>query len=70
MTEEQIDELVDERLRGMMRENAPKLLSYFVTICGRTCHETNADTLKLSVEATYDKQRYEVTTITKMKKIK
>jgi hypothetical protein len=63
------DELVEEKLITMMKEDPVKVLSYLVIQAGRTCQETNAGTLDLSTEATYDGKRYKVSNITTIKEI-
>jgi hypothetical protein len=70
LTDDQIDELIGERVNRLMKEDPTKFLQYLVLVAGRECVNVNAETMNLETEATYYEQRYRITTKIKVKKIK
>lgn len=67
---EELEQAVENRLVDMMKENNPKLLSYFLTVATRAMIDTNAGTFELSQESTYKNKRYKTTASFKIGKIK
>lgn len=64
------DKEIEQRLISMMRENPSGLIIYFLAICGREMESSNAETMTISTEATFNKKRYNVSGKITAKQIK
>lgn len=65
-----MDEAVENRLIGMMKENSPKLLSYFLTVATKTMLDVNAETFEMSQVSTHNNKRYKTSAIFTIKKLR
>lgn len=69
-SEVEIDKGVEKLLVKMMKENPARVMMYFVVVAGKEAVLANAAFLSLSTEADIEGQRYKITTVTKVKKVK
>lgn len=70
MKQQEIDELVEQRLIGMIKDNPVGLFQYFVLQAGKEVVKTKAANMLITTDATFEGQRYKVTCKTTVKKIK
>ena len=64
------DKEIEKRLVSMMKENPTGLIIYFLCICGREMESSNAETMDINTEATFNKKRYKVSGKITIKKLK
>lgn len=70
MKDEKLNELAEQHLVKLMREEPTTVLMWSVIQAGKIVVETNAANLKLETESTLNGKRYRVTNVTKVKLIK
>jgi hypothetical protein len=64
-----VEEAANEMLCGMMKENSPKLLSFFLSCLAKNMEDANAATMELSCELDIKGERYKIATKSKLVKI-
>lgn len=70
MTQKKIDELIQDRLCKMIKDEPAQMLQHMVIQAGRACVEANASTMDLKSESTLEGQRYEIKCKISIKKTK
>lgn len=69
LSKEEIDELIDQQICEMIKEDPVKLTVFMLSQMGRQAVEANAETLKISQESNVGEDRYKITCNIKVKKI-
>lgn len=69
MNKEEIDNLIDQEMSSMFRENSVKMMSFMVSQMAKQAVESNAGYLKVSQNMTIKGQRYKADVIITIEEI-
>jgi hypothetical protein len=67
MTKEQKEKIIQAEIRQMLKDEPQTLIIWSLAQMGKQVIATNADSLDLKTEATYNNKRYEVSARIKVK---
>lgn len=69
ISNDELDELVEQKLIQMMKANSPKLIQVFIVQMGREAVAANATTLEMSLEADIKGERYKIKSVLDVEKV-
>jgi len=70
LTKEKLDELVQEELCQMIKDDPARMVQHLLIQIGKMCVEANAETMDTKTQATLDGVRHEISCKMRIKKLK